>query len=212
MADTALIDKEREIEELLRAWVLSVEEERSWSAFVEGLGETDLTAIRACLAGRAPRSASADTLESYLQWYRSAKADRAGLIDALSAASPTLRERCETLRKSLQADGGRPLTAEEIERIFAQDETIVEFLCSLSVIQLESWKQQLDADLVPMDPAAKSSLLALFGKLQEEAFAFEQEWMREVGPLAAGVATALQLQDQIAALERMQAQLSPKAR
>jgi hypothetical protein len=125
---------------------------------------------------------------------------------AARKASPAVRSKLQQMKQAIVIPGQR-LGPKDLERIFKNDQALAEHLASLSSAQVEGYKQALLGGSVPMEKPVRDTLLKLLDLIQREALEREHAYTQQIAPFAAGLATAMQLQDKIQALERIQSDL-----
>ncbi|MDO8649198.1 MAG: hypothetical protein Q7R81_05450 [Candidatus Peregrinibacteria bacterium] len=191
---------------LLHRWFLTSEEERKWEKFLKSVSKDHLQKIHMFLEKyrKQPLERKDTTLTAYLTYYRSMRKQRRELLSKL-ARSAALKKQANELLASLEIEG-QPLSRKQVEDVFSSDRKLAAYFASLTVIQIEYYKDALKSQ--KMDPAMKKTMLKFFDKLQGEALQNEKELNERVLPLATGIATAVKLKHQIDALEDLQRQLS----
>ncbi len=190
----------------LGGWLTDEHQRVRWEHFVDRMGEKDIVKMQGALGKwKSTSPGKSPSLSAYLKWYRTEKEKRSDLLESIPAADAAMK----TLKKQLKTSvmlAGDPLPSKDIDRICKTEESLAGYLISLSVVQLETYKEAVRRNDAGLSKKQQDLLLRLFSELQKERFEYEQDWARKVGPLAQGIATAVELQNKITALEAIQAQ------
>lgn len=187
----------------LEGWLAEEREHKKWRKFVKGLSAEDMAKIARAL-GKKQSSPDLTSLPQYLKWYRTEKKERLALVDGIGKAMAA-KDR-EEMKQAIFTEGKR-LNAKEADAICKSEESMARYFSTLSVTQLESYKQSLETGTVKMSPEAKKVLLKLFEAVQKERFVYEQEWVKNVAPAATEVAVTLKVMNQLDELEALQKSL-----
>jgi len=192
----------------IEQWLLSEDARRKWRSFVATMPAATIAKARRTLAGWKPRKPS-ETLKGYVRWYMAEREQRIDFLEVIQKSSPQLKTQCAKLISVIER-GGEPMSDNELKKIFSDKKKLAQYLSTLSVAQLETYKHVVQESKAKVPAAVKKTMLKLLSKVQEEQFERERDWMEKVGPAALDAARMVKIQGQIKALEDIQARYAAK--
>ena len=188
----------------IAGWLADEEHRKMLARILRGIDTSVVTKLE---EDRGTLSSFPATLQEYVRWYMKEKQYRLKLLQKIPSGNAAQHTATSLLQDNIERSG-RALQKSEISAILSSPDSFARYLCSLSVAQLETYKRSLARSTIKLDPKARKAFIKLLNIVQEERFAFEQEWAKTVGPLAWGISNALQIQEKIQELESLQKSLS----
>ena len=190
---------------VMSGWLPRKKEQDTLKKFVAALSTKDLSAIAGLLkkCGALPPP-KADSLQDYLDWHFAEKEKRIGIVDRVSGLLPKMQK---DMKHAILMEGRR-LTSSEVDAIFRNEKSMLQYFSTLSGSQLEAYLHLLESPEFGIPSDVKRGMKKMFTVFRDERVKFEEDWARQIGPHVDNILATSTIIDQLQTLEKIQQKIS----
>ncbi|NOS67493.1 MAG: hypothetical protein HOO67_03980 [Candidatus Peribacteraceae bacterium] len=196
--------KTKTLLEALSGWLPLKKEQAKLKKVVPELSDEDLSKISRLLKKCGKPPAPSGSLQDYLNWHFAEKEKRAEIVENLAVLRPKEQE---DMKRAIMMEGRR-LTEPELDAVFKNETTMLQYFSTLTGSQLEAYLRKLDDPAVEMPANVKKGMRKMFTAFRDERLKFEEAWAEKIGPHIEDIAATQTIMDQLGQLEKIQKQLS----
>jgi hypothetical protein len=181
----------------LEGRLLTEDELSLWSDLIALLSEGQCTELFSLLYNEVKEcdERTIENVQAYVLFLSRIRTRREDYLQKL-AEDGNLAPAVEALLQAKAPDVG------SLDDVFESNEDFAMYLAKLSVLTLELFKEQVQADDA-LSEEVKSTVLTMLSEVQKENFAAEKEAAEKLRTLSRGIAEAILLQNMITRLETL---------
>lgn len=194
---TAVTELRNHLLWFLEGRLLTEDELALWSNLIALLDENQCTELFSLLYNEVKEcdERTIENVQAYVLFLSRIRTRREDYLQML-AEDGNLAPAVEALLQMKAPDVG------SLDDVFESDEDFAMYLAKLSVLTLELFKEQVQADDA-MNEEVKSTVFTMLSEVQKENFAAEKEAAEKLRTLSRGIAEAILLQNMITRLETL---------